>query len=300
MQAELRDALEFLYADSAVSKKPRSAVTLDVARHGTAVIHVLLNTLTPGASLRFSVRAAGKPVRDAHWFRLIDVPVESNTGPVGFIEKDGQRNPFVIRRAPFRVFDATEPVDETVRPAGPILALRLHLPANKPGRHTFTILVQAGAEKQTLSLTVRVHAAAIPPVGRRSFFYTNWFTFDGMAKRHGLQPWSEAHWRMIRRYADLMVHGRQNTFWLPLGSIFSVKDKTPVLNRLRLRRIVKTFTDAGMHYIEGGHVAGRHNGDWKAETFDTVLVKERATSPEGNAVLAAIARQLVEEIDRNG
>ncbi|MFH1569607.1 MAG: DUF4091 domain-containing protein, partial [Gemmatimonadota bacterium] len=230
-------------------------------------------------------------------------PVEVNTGPVGFIERDGQTNPYVIRRAPFRVYDAMEPVGASFASVETPTVVRLHLPVPadaRAGRRQYVVQVAAGGDRLELGLDVTVHGAVIPPVGGGSLPYTNWFTLDYMATRHGLKPWSEAHWRMIRQYADLMAHGRQNTFWIPLGCIFAARRGVAVLDRPRLRRLVDTFTRAGLHYIEGGHVAGRTGGEWSATTFDTTVVRARATSPEGNAVLAHLGRQLTEEIDRHG
>jgi hypothetical protein len=302
MRAELRDSLEFLYADSQVGAKPCRAMSVDVARGGTASVHLLLGDVPEGAVLRLDVRRNGRPAGRGEWFRLIDVPVERNTGPVGFVEKTGQTNPHVARRAPFRVFDAMEPVGPTLKAVSPTMALRLHLPARgRPGRQDYVLEVRAGRESQVLAFSAQVHAAAVPPVGKESFPYTNWFSLDLMAQRHGLETWSPAHWRMIRRYAELMVHGRQNTFWIPLACIFDLEDGRPRLDGQRLNRIVDLFTQAGMHYIEGGHVASRTGGEWQAATFDMVFGKGvRATSPEGNAILARIARQLAGEIDRRG
>jgi len=302
MRAELRDSLEFLYADSQVGSNPCRSLNVDVARGGTASVHVLLNDVPEGRTIRLVVRHQDRAVRQASWFRLVDVPVEVNTGPVGFIEKQGERNLHVTRRAPFRVYDAMEPVGSTLKAAASTVALRLHLPApGRPGKRDYVLELGAGGETSELSLQVEVHPPVIPPAGESGFPYTNWFSLDLMAERHGLEKWSQSHWRMIRRYANLMVHARQNTFWIPLGYIFSMKRGVPVLDRQKLRRIVRTFTDAGMHYIEGGHVAGRTRGEWNATTFDIALVKGvRATSVEGNAVLARIARQLMEEIDRQG
>lgn len=302
MRAELRDSLEFLYADSKVGRKPCHSTAVDVPRNGVASVHVLLNDVPVGKSIRLSVSCNGRTVAQAAWFRLVDVPVETNTGSVGFIEKDGDVNPHVARRAPFRVFDAMEPIGSSVKAASPVTALRLHLPTTgRPGPREYAIAVQVGSERCELALTVQVHPVSVPPVGEGSFPYTNWFTLDLMAERHGLERWSSAHWRMIRKYADLMVHGRQNTFWIPLQYIFQMEGNQPVLDRPRLRRIVKLFTDAGMHYIEGGHVAGRTGGEWSATTFDISLASGvRATSPEGNGLLAAIGSQLVDEIDRQG
>ena len=302
MRAELRDSLEFLYPDSQVAERPCQAMSLDVARGGIICVHILLNDLADEISVNLHLREKQQTVNDAKWFRLVDVLVEANTGPVGFIEKEGEHNPFVTRRAPFRVYDAMEPVDSTIKVCAPTMAFRLHIPIPEKaetGNRQYHIEVHSGKEQHEFLLEVSIHTPVIPRTGKESLPYTNWFSFDLMAERHHLEPWSEALWGMIRRYADLMVHGRQNTFWCPLRDIFDVTQKPPVLNRERLQRIVKTFTDAGMYYIEGGHPANRTDGDWDATTFEIRLTKERATSIEGNAALANLARQLMEEIERN-
>jgi len=201
------------------------------------------------------------------------------------------------------VYDAMEPIGSSAKATSATTALRVHIPVPqdaRPGASDYVIDLGSGRDEQYLSVRANVSKAVIPPVGRDSFPYTNWFSLALMAERHGLKPWSEPHWRMIRRYAELMAHGRQNTFWCPLGDTFRMVRGEPVLNRERLRRIVRTFTQAGMHYIEGGHVAGRTGGEWNATTFDISLAKVRGTSPEGNVVLAQICKQLMEEIDRNG
>jgi hypothetical protein len=299
MHAELRDSLEFLFADSPVSPSPCREMTLDVPRGGTIAVHLLLNDLPPGGNLRVSAGMAG-----ARWFRLADVPVERNTGPVGFTEtEESSENPYVIRRAPFRVYDAMAPLEGEAEIAAPTMALRLHVPvtADVPaGEREISLQVEAGGEAVELRVRVRVHAAILPPVGKDSFPYTNWFAFSQMATRHGQEPWSEGHWRMIAKYAALMAHGRQNMFWLPQGDIFTMRDGRPVLERERLRRLVKIFTDAGMHYIEGGHFGGRATGDWHCPVFKVGLTGSLAASAEGNADIHDIATQLMEEIERNG
>lgn len=303
MKLELRDSLESLYPDSPVGDPPRRAMRLDVARGATASVHVLLNELPLGAAIRPRLLSGGQPVADARWFRLVDVPVERNTGTVAFVEKEGERNPYVTRRAPFRVYDAMAPLSDATHADVPTIALRLHLPIPRdaePGEYSYELQLQVDGESQTLDMTLVIHGAVIPPVGRDSFPYTNWFSLENIARRHGLELWSEGHWAMIRRYARLMVRARQNTFWLPLRYLFDVTDGRPRLNRARLHRLVDVFTDAGMYYIEGGHVASRTGGVWEATTFDLNLVPVRATSVAGNAVLAQICRQLISEIEANG
>jgi len=309
MRAVIRDSLENLYPDSSVTEPACRRMQLDVPRGGIAAVHVLLNDVEPHETLRLSATENGRRPRGARWFRLVDVPVEENTGLIGFTEGspklgagDNAPNPFVVRRAPFRVYDAMEPVDGEVRTPAPTTAIRLHLPIPpdaKPGTRTISISIRQAGAPCELALMLRVHRATVPPVGRNSLPVTNWFSFENIAQRHGLKMWSEPYWRMLRRYANLMAHGRQNTFWIPLSTVFASTKAGLRLNRERLDRIVGTFSRAGLHYIEGGHVANRTGGEWEAKTFDTVFGAARATSPEGNAVLASICRQLMAEISRN-
>lgn len=298
MRAELRDALTFVFADDVVSDPPGETLAVDVARGGCIAATVLLNAVPVGATLRCTA-----DVPDARWYRLLDVPVERNTGPVSFVETaESGENPYVTRRAPFRVFDALAPLADATPVDAPTLALYLQIPvaADAPaGAREITLRVQAGDAAVTLRVQAQVYPVTIPPVGCASFPYTNWFTLTGMATRHGLAPWSEAHWAMIARYAALMAHGRQNTFWVTQGDVFSMETGRPVLDGARLRRLVQVFTDAGLYYIEGGHFGGR-TGDWLSTTFSIGLTKSLATSAQGNADIHAIAVQLMAEITANG
>jgi len=302
MRVALIDSLEKLYPDSDVSQVP-SVAALDVPRGGTVAAQVLLNDLPPGEAVSFSIGLYDHVVEGAKWFRLIDVPVEANTGLSVFIEKPGEPNPHVARRAPFRVYDAMEPVRSPVPAGAATMALRMELPItakHRPGQRRYSIKIRCGGRQAQLLLTVTVHKALVPPTGKDSLPYTNWFSLVLMAQRHDLPIWSPAHWRMIGHYAKLMAHARQNTFCIPWGDIFTRTRQGLVLNRPRLRRIVKVFTAAGLYWIEGGHVAHRTGRQWTATTFDISLDGPRATSVEGNVDLAKACRQLMEEIDRNG
>ncbi len=309
MNATLHDSLEHLYPDSAMPAPPRRTMRLDVPRGGTIAAHVLLRDCAPGVPLNASVRLnddeAGAAAR---WFRLVDVPVRVNTGPEGFAEGAGENkneyNADVPRRAPFRVYDAIAPLEADWRPEGETVALRLEIPVSRrarPGRRDYQLAIEAGRTRLTLRLDARVYPAAIPPVGRASFPYTNWFSLSAMAQRHGLKPWSPGHWKMIDRYARLMAKGRQNQFWIPLSDVFERVSGTLALSRRRLERLVEVFTRAGLWWIEGGPLAHRPGG-WKSETYDLAICPPGpgAVSPEGDRELGRAARQLMEAIDRNG
>ncbi|OPZ28471.1 MAG: hypothetical protein BWZ02_01299 [Lentisphaerae bacterium ADurb.BinA184] len=303
MRARLIDSLQNLYPDCDAARLPVVRAAVDVARGGTIAVHFLVNDVPAGGRVRAAVTTAGgRAVRAARWFQLLDVPVEENTGLHIFTEKAGEVNPYVVRRAPFRTYDAVAPVAFPLACPGGTLALRLVIPVaadERPGPRRYAVTLSCRQATVELGFAAEVHPAVIPAVGRASLPYTNWYSLALMAERHGLKAWSEEHWRMIGRYAQMMVHGRQNTFWIPWPDIFSQGPRGVVLNRERLRRIVKVFTAAGMHFIEGGHVAHRTGGQWESPTFSIVLTNTLATTPEGNADLACACTQLMEEIAQN-
>ncbi|MHC4082750.1 MAG: hypothetical protein ACYSU2_15675, partial [Planctomycetota bacterium] len=128
LTAAVFDELEEIYPDSDVASG-RPEITLHSARGVPVAVHVLASVAVAGGELAFDVTAGGNPVPHARWYRMIDVPVEENTGLVSRTERfDGKRNAHVIRRAPFRIFEALRPVQSPVRADAAVVALRLEIP----------------------------------------------------------------------------------------------------------------------------------------------------------------------------
>ncbi len=304
-QAGLIDELEDFFPDSIVATTAVERMELDTARGVPVAVHILLNSASTEQALRFSIERNGRPVRGARWFRLVDVPVEINTGTKSRTElHNGEKNPDVIRRAPFRVYEALEPIESPIRPQTATLALRVEFPIDAKesvGDREYTIHLASDQGQRSLSLDLRVHTAVVPPPGRETLSFTNWFSHANIAKYHDLEPWSEAHWQMIERYARLMAYARQNTFWFTWGDFIQRQpDGRMVLKRERFRRYVNLFLDLGFYYIEGSPIAGRPNGDWSTATLNLNLTGAAATTPEGNRALAEIAGLIMEEIRANG
>lgn len=315
MDFELRDSLENLFADSRPKGKSAGDVTVTVGRGGIAAVHLLVCDLVPGAMIRLNLQAARKLPGKARWFKLIAVPVEENTGMSGFTEstifKDGSkagRNPHVIRKAPFLTFDAMAPIPARVRATAATMAFRLQLPiprSAKPGRYPFRVSVESSGRKLERAWKVEIFQALIPPLAGDSLIYTNWFQYELIAQRHGVQPWSPAYWNMLRKYARLMAHGRQNTALIPLAEIFDRSNPaSPVLRRERLERLIRLFREEGIQHFEGGHLAQADPAaaQWKAErlVLSQAARKTYATSPEGYAYLARLCRPLYETLTRLG
>ncbi|MDG2200047.1 MAG: DUF4091 domain-containing protein [Phycisphaerales bacterium] len=300
----LFDELAPLYPDSRVDQGATD-FRLDAPRGVPVAVHVLVSGLEQGSSCTFTARSSTEPSLPAHWSRLIDVPVEENTGLDSRTEQfKGDRNPHVIRRAPFRIYEVIEPVTSPLVVDGTTMALRLEIqvPADaSPGEHILTIDVQQGSTKATGRLELQVHDVLVPPLSGQTLAYTNWFNVREMADRHDLDRWSEPHWTMLRRYADLMARGRQNVHRLNWRDFFARDESgTWRLDRDRLQRYIGMFDDAGIPWIEGATIAGRPKGDWSTAWLELGMVKLPMTSQEGRAALSDLAGQMMEAIIANG
>ncbi len=263
-----------------------------------AGLHVLVRGLAPDAPVRCRLLHDDTPVSDAVFYQLIDVPVEQNTGLGSRTEAwDDKPNPHVVREAPFRVYEVLEPTDGTVRvDESGAVALRVELPIDYDAdaeRRTYQIALESGDWQQRLRWELDVHPVNVPVRGPQSRGYTNWFSTGLIAQRHDLKQWSEPYWAMLGEYADLMARGRQNTFWVRWGDFTQRQDDgTIVLDRPRLQRYVRLFLDRGFTCVEGGHLAGRHKGDWGSARLDFVLTGSDVTSEQGKGELAAFLAAL--------
>lgn len=301
MSAVLVDELVRLYPDANEASPAPSRV--DAPRGSFAAVHVLINHAPVGESL--VVRATGADDLPLRCYRLVDVPVAFNTGLEGWTtaRKPNNENPHVTRKAPFRTYDAYQPVSSPVEIKAATTALRAEFEVGaqaRPGKREVTLLVGA----LELKFALHVHGAIVPPAGKDTLGYTNWMDWGWGAGRYGVKPWSDEHWAAIRRYVKLLHRARQNTFCIWLWLVFDGVSpgpgpgENPVLNRERLRKLVQLLTEEGIWWLEGGHLAARANGDWFADHFQ--VWGKRGTSPEGNDLLALTCRQLMEEIKANG
>jgi len=285
-QAALFDELEPLYPDGDLDRGAAELI-LAAPRGAPAGVHVLVSGLPAGAELAW--RCEGVQA-----YRLVDVPVEQNTGIDGRTEAWRKKeNPHVIRRAPFRVFEVLEPIEGRVAASEDgVLALRFEVDVAaeaEPGSRVLPIELRCGEWRQALVWRLDVLPATVPPPSAASPGFTNWFSPAIIASRHGLELWSEPFWTMLGRYADLMARGRQNTFWIRWGDFASKSaDGELVVDRARLERYVKLFLDRGFTRVEGGHVANRHGGDWSSPRLDLVVTGSDTSSDEGRAELATL------------
>jgi hypothetical protein len=281
----LVDPLEPVFPDSNNVAPCTTRYEGDFPSGTSADVHLLLK-VHPGDSLSFSATLLGKVVPVGCWSTLIDVPVEQNTGLDSRTEMfTGQINPYVIRRAPFRIFEAIKPVpSSTVVAHSAYAALRLSIPGEEfplPGTYKIEITVQGTGWKECGLFVARIHPVDVPSLAQSTFFYTNWFNLNQMEEKEHVVRWSPEWFSMLDRYAALMAHGRQNCI-IVSEELLSVANGRITLDERRLSDFVDVFRRHGFKYFESPHMMYRGDDDNCADPeLKVVLTKRRYGTPEG-------------------
>ncbi|MFA6481435.1 MAG: DUF4091 domain-containing protein [Bacteroidales bacterium] len=301
------DELSPIYPDSRIDKQVTS-YTVDVCKGSIAAIHILMTDLIPMEPVRFALTAKGLLDKFyANWYFMIDVPVTENTGLEGWTEKsNGQPNPYVIRKAPFRIFEAFDPVQTGYIPITSTQALRMEIPIGKDfptGKQLFTIHISSKGQVKKLELTVNVYPVEIPPVNQAHLNYVNWLNIGNICKDHEVELWSEPFWGMLRKYAQMMAKGRQNTFWFIWSDFFRFNPDGTVAEFYdqKLERYINTFLLEGLTTIQGAPFARRR--DWSSDAFLVAVPTSDnheipAVSEEGRKIIRSMARPIIDLMNK--
>ena len=198
--------------------RPDGLPEADVASaRGSFACFQLMLTGAPRGSI--DVAWQGELPGEASVRRLVKVYVGKNTGTAGFTAGPGEDvSANTIRRAPFWVYDPMAELrgrhaayDGEDANLGLYVMVEVPLQCEARDWHA-ALTVTVGGESCRVPVTIRVSRAQVPQSS--SFGLIQWFSFGNMARYHGVEPWSEEHWAIIRRYCELMRHGRQNYFWI--------------------------------------------------------------------------------------
>ena len=291
MKYQIIDSNAWLYPDSVVAPDGAPRISLATCRGARCACQILTEQVAEGAALSWAFEPSPSSAVELRpeVYVLVDVAVEKNTGPVGFVaQQDECATAYTTRAAPFRVYDALAPLTSETRTRGGPAAFYVcwRVPGDCVAGHcTGTLLLRAGPACWQIPVDIEVFAARVPEQG--ALAVSNWFSVENMATRHGLQLWSEAHWDMIRQYAELMRHARQSHLRVPasLVGITDLGNSAFAFDFSRIERLVRLFFGLGFSCLEGGHVGTRLH--WNDATFVLTMDRsKRATSPAGYAFLA--------------
>mgnify|MGYP000256472923 CR=1 FL=1 len=296
------DPLEPIYPDKNDLKAYSTKWKTDIPKHSIAEAHVLLK-LPIGDSFTVSASKNGKAIENV-WSALIDVPVEQNTGIDSRTEQYINKiNPYVVRRAPFRVFEVIQPIKkEKLTVASNYTALRLAIPfteLKEKKSHIIDIVVKTSSTEYKGKFIVKVHPVQLPKLSESNFFYTNWFNLSKMESRHNITRWSDAWYGMLNKYAELMAHGRQNSITLP-RELFKYENGKLYLEKDKMLRFINIFRKNGFKYFEAPHLMHRgDNDDWGDSELKVVLTKRRYYKEEGKKDVAVLMHQIYDFVKTN-
>ena len=183
----------------------------------------------------------------------------------------------------------------------------------RPGTYRGRLRVEADQGALEQPFTLRVVRATVPE--RRKLWVTNWFSALGPRFKgfHGVDGFSDEHWKVLGHYAEVMAAYRQNVVLTPIYSLigFGVgPDGKLAFDFARFDRWVRLFQDAGViGLIEGGHLGGR-DGGWAAQHFninirvvrDGKVVSDRGhpEDPKVEAFLAQFLPALQTHLEERG
>ncbi len=293
--AWLADPLESLYPDeNRIRLHHRYAA--DFPANGYAEV-ILLVKSSPGEAVSVEAQLNGEPIPQQYWFRLEPVPVEQNTGLDSRTEQFiGKVNPYVVRRAPFEIFEVIRPVSNEAHSGNdPYQAFLLQIPCTffpGPGKYVMPIHVRGDGFSRKASFVARIHEAVIPELSGSRFFYTNWFNVKNMEKWHNVEPWTESWFDMLDKYARLMAHGRQNCTIIP-GNLITWSDAGFSLDEEKMISFINVFRKHGFRYFESPHLLYRGDGDdWSSPELVVRLSKNGYFSEEGKKDIASIMQQI--------
>ena len=272
LQAAIFDELTPIYPDTC-SADGFSEYTV-AGCNGTAVgAHIVLNGLTPGLPVTVKVEGSHRCFK---LFELLAVPVEVNCGAklrTEYLKDD--INEFVIRRAPFMVYEALDPFYNIFTPpyANAAIAFKTPIEYCRQCRiEKWEITIEQGDASVTLLLNVREYPFDVPKANRDTFKYVNWFDFDRLAMDFRCEKWSDPYFKALEQYLRAAVFSRQNTFCINAAEIFGqAHDGNPLLDAARLDRIIATAKRAGISLFHGGALAFRKaymNEDEVYESMD--------------------------------
>lgn len=82
-----------------------------------------------------------------------------------------------------------------------------------PGEYTLTVVLSGGGQEVRQCIAVKVLEAVLP---EPKLLFTQWFHTDSIAVYHGVEIYSEAHWRLIDRYMAMASELGMNMILTPV------------------------------------------------------------------------------------
>ena len=285
---------------------PNTEIALDAARAGNVV------TGPSGSGKKtFTMELAGVNGVTVTPYRLATVTVPKNSAPRGKMNTATDYEEvkhFVTAKAPFDVFDITDPIDGTLTEGRLAYAVRLSVAKDAPvGVQTIRLTLGAGDAALTVTVRLHVHKAVIPALDKSELIVCNWLYPIHICKGHGVELFSEEYYRILRRYMEAQLDIRSNHFSLMDNGKTAItgvpirdeNGKVVDFDFTILEKHLKMAEEMGFTALYGPYIAHWHI--WSDDNVYLVWDMDIAvTEREAYRQLAIYLPRLREMIERNG
>lgn len=299
MNYQVESFNKWLYPDDIVSETPEVSKDLIAPKNGFASFQLLLNGCTIGEKISCSI--CGNGAFFAEFYREVDVSVSMNTGVHGFTADYEIAKEYVTKKAPFRVYDALEPISGTVvKNTTEALYISFKIDESAiTGEYSCTVCIEIGTEKIEIPVKIEIIDTVLP---KETLYITNWYSIVSMAKSHGQKMWSDQHWELIEKYGKVMRRGRQNVFWITWEMVVSSIDEKGnyIFDFSRAKKLIKMYLGMGFTVIEGCPLCGRDS--WEDDKFKINAPDGRyeAMSAQGYKFIVQFLKAWKELLEENG
>jgi len=277
---KLYDELAALYPDS-TQEGGKEYYCISACNGTYAGVHMLLTGLTPGLPVSIEVKG---PNRAYKLFELLPVPVEVNTGArlrSAYLHDDV--NETVIRKAPFYIYEALNPIFNLLMPKTISAAVKFSAAVEYIREETdanWHFTVSHAGEKKELSFTVHQYPCTVPKAGKDTHQYVNWISYANVARFHGVKKFSPEYNDLLEKYLRAAVFSRQNCINIPVNECMKLVDGEPVLDEDRMLYYIRIAQKAGIVYLQADGLCARAAGLSDDDDFYNSLDHEAITHPE--------------------
>lgn len=257
---------QWVFPDDPVGAYQVNTATLHCARGGN-ILTQLLTDLQVSTSDSVSMCVDGANGITVTAYQLVPVTITKNSAPLGMfgVTDDYESvKDFVTRKAPFQVYDATAPILGTFPVSGRLaVALRFTAATSIPtGTQSITVTLTTGDKQLTLSVTLHVHKAVIPPMHRSKLSIINWIMPDNLEKQAGTEKYTEAYWRCYENILPHLTDIRNNHLSLaqthrhePDEAVRDADGKVIDFDLSYLEKALQLGEQAGMTKLYGSYIA---------------------------------------------
>ncbi|MGA2617220.1 MAG: glycoside hydrolase domain-containing protein [Thermoguttaceae bacterium] len=199
------------------------------------------------------------------------VPVRKNTEP--HLAETGPQ--VLVARAPVEIPDPLLEDDSIAVEANRTGAvwLTVRVPDDAaPGIYRGQVALTADGRRHSIPVQVTVHAAQLPPA--MTLKVVNWYYPVVLTHTYQVRWWDERFWELVAADARSMARHRQSVGHVLLHETIDAveqEDGGVCLDFQHFDRMVETFRAAGLPYVMGSALAGRH--EWMSKDFYAIPMK---------------------------